>query len=277
MLSRNTHEVEHLQTLAPDILFSFIPCDLASIRDIRRAVSDLAQLAHRLDVLFCNSALCMVPADTTADGYEIQFGVNHLGHAVLIKLLMPLLIQTSAHEPEDVRIIIVSSHALAWAPRGGINFDDLDTEQRRLTTKERYGQSKLANLLYARELALKYPALKTVAVYPGIADTNLMSHQSKTAMRYDKVVRAVTKLYYKICGKTDKGASTPAAAAEALVWCAMTPKAEVENGGFYDPGGVSGGCTSHGRNMLLGAALWDWTARIVERVPMEPAFVPDST
>jgi retinol dehydrogenase-12 len=281
LLSRNTYDgvaiAEQIQTTAPDILISFIPCDLSSFTEIRRAVSDFALLSSRLDLLFCNSALCMVPANLTQDGYEIQFGVNHLGHALLIKLLMPTLLQTAAQEPEDVRIIMVSSRAHSWAPKEGIRFDDLETEQRRLTTKERYGQSKLANLLYARELALKYPAIKTVSVYPGVADTNLMSHRSKKSMRYDRVVRAVTNLFNRICRRSGKELLTPAEGARALVWCAMAPTADVTSGEYYDPGGALGQCSAKGRDMYLATSLWDWTQSIVEKVPMERRFISEDT
>lgn len=113
------------------------------------------------------------------DGYEIQFATNHLGHALLIKLLLPLLEKTAAAPGSDVRIINLTSTAHKSTPSNGIDFATLKTDQASLgsfvqpSKWMRYGQSKLANVLYAQELARRYPNIKSVSVHPGFIKTEL--------------------------------------------------------------------------------------------------------
>jgi NAD(P)-dependent dehydrogenase (short-subunit alcohol dehydrogenase family) len=114
MLSRNVDQgaiiIEKIQVASPNMLISFIPCDLSSFASIRKAVSDFAQLSPRFDLLICNSAICAVSPSLTADGYDMQFGVNHLGHALLIKLLLPMFLTTALQPSDDVRIVLVTSY-----------------------------------------------------------------------------------------------------------------------------------------------------------------------
>lgn len=113
------------------------------------------------------------PASTTAEGYEIQFGTNHLGHALLTKLLLPVLIKTAEEEGSDVRIINLTSGGEAFAPKGGIAFDELKSDMASHLTLRRYGQSKLANILFTKQLAKRYPMIKSVAIHPGAVNTEL--------------------------------------------------------------------------------------------------------
>jgi NAD(P)-dependent dehydrogenase (short-subunit alcohol dehydrogenase family) len=193
MLSRNVDKgaviIEKIQPASPNILITFIPCDLSSFVSIRKAVSDFALLSSRLDLLICNSSICIVSPSLTADGYEMQFGVNHLGHTLLIKLLLPTLLRPSLQPPEDVRIVLLASSAHDWGPKEGIIFNGLQTTQENLSCKQRYGQSKLANIVYAREMARWYPAIKTVAVSPGNVDTSIMYHWRRKYLRFDRLIR----------------------------------------------------------------------------------------
>ena len=115
----------------------------------------------------------MTPPGTTKDGYEIQFGTNHMGHALLTKLLLPKLLSTANIPDADVRIITLSSVAHEWAPKGGLQLDTVHSEQRKISSRERYGQSKLANILYTNELATRYPAISCISVHPGSVNTGL--------------------------------------------------------------------------------------------------------
>src|SRR5258705_2724480 len=144
--------IEKIQAASPNILITFIPCYLSSFASIRKAVSAFTLLSSRLDLLICNSAICAASPSLTADGYNMQFGVNHLGHALLVKFLLPTLLRTAAQPSDDVRIVLLTSSAHDWAPRGGIAFDSLQNTQAYLTSKQRYGQSKLAHILYARQM-----------------------------------------------------------------------------------------------------------------------------
>ena len=117
------------------------------------------------------------PPALSTDGYEIQFATNFLGHALLIKHFLPLLLSTaSAHG--DARIVSLTSTGFTVAPRNhGIVFSDLRTTQNYEFGAKwtRYGQSKLAILLYTAKLARRYPVLSTAIVHPGVIATDLVT------------------------------------------------------------------------------------------------------
>ncbi|GAB1207880.1 hypothetical protein APSETT445_006615 [Aspergillus pseudonomiae] len=147
---------------------SFVECDLASLDSVKKAAEDILAKESRLDVLMCNAGIMALPPDLTKDGYEVQFGTNHLGHALLIQKLLPLL--------QQYRRSRCGCYQLH--PSGGIVFDDLKHTQDYgvFGSWRRYGQSKLANILYARELARRYPDITTVSVHPGVITTGLVEN-----------------------------------------------------------------------------------------------------
>ncbi|KAL0571555.1 hypothetical protein V5O48_010404, partial [Marasmius crinis-equi] len=159
--------IEEAKAIAPNAQVTFIQCDLASLESVKEAAAQFTSLSSRLDVLVCNAGIMAVPAALTKDGYEVQFGTNHVGHALLIKLLMPSLLRTADEPQSDVRIIILSSVGHRFHPSGGIRFDTLREPDTIGNAGLRYGQSKLANVLYAKELARRYPKITSVAVHPG--------------------------------------------------------------------------------------------------------------
>lgn len=131
---------------------------------MRSAVEQVKAETSRLDVVMANAGVMVLPTGLTRQGYEQQFGINHLGNALFVRGLLPLLRKT-AGEGYDVRVIILTSLAWTQAPKGGILFDGLRTEQDMFLGKFiRYAQSKLANLLYAKELAKRFPEVATVSV-----------------------------------------------------------------------------------------------------------------
>jgi len=144
--------------------------DLASLASTRSFADAFARTHGRLDMLINNAGVMAIPRRATADGFEMQFGTNHLGHSALTGLLLPLLLTTPT-----ARIVTVSSGAHIL---GKINFDDLQSE-RSYSKWGAYGQSKLANLLFAYELQRKLTAAGSqaisVAAHPGYAATNLQS------------------------------------------------------------------------------------------------------
>ncbi|MFD9319905.1 oxidoreductase [Streptomyces sp. NPDC060053] len=143
--------------------------DLASVREFADALP-----YDRLDLLVNNAGVMAMPYGTTADGFETQFGVNHLGHFALTGLLMPALLATRGRSPE-ARIVTVSSMAHLL---GNIDPDDLNSE-RRYRRWIAYGRSKTANLLFTHELARRLTAAGAEAVaaaaHPGYAATNLQT------------------------------------------------------------------------------------------------------
>ena len=128
-----------------------------------------ARIFTRLDILICNAGVMVPPYGQTKQGFELQFGTNHLGHFALIGRLMPVLIASGS-----ARVVVVSSLAAHF---GHIDFDDLQWQRRRYAKWPAYGQSKLANLVFALELARRLAAAESVvsalAAHPGGAVTNL--------------------------------------------------------------------------------------------------------
>lgn len=142
--------------------------DLASLASVRRFAAEFQQQYTTLDILCNNAGIMAIPRRTTADGFEMQLGTNHLGHFALTGLLLPPLLQTPG-----ARVVTVSS---GLHERGTINFADLMGQQT-YDKWSAYSQSKLANLLFAYELQRKFVAtgvaVKSVAAHPGYSATNL--------------------------------------------------------------------------------------------------------
>ena len=142
--------------------------DLADLSSIRAFADRIRAGRDHIDLLINNAGVMAAPHRRTADGFELQFGTNHLGHFALTGLLLPLL-----YERPDARVVTVSSNN----HKGGrMRFDDLQGE-RRYSRWGAYGQSKLANLLFAFELDRRLKAagwsLISVAAHPGYSATNL--------------------------------------------------------------------------------------------------------
>jgi NAD(P)-dependent dehydrogenase (short-subunit alcohol dehydrogenase family) len=138
-----------------------VACDLTDPASIRACVSELKGRTVRLDVIICNAGIMMPPTLELVHGYESQFFVNHIGHFMLVTGLVDAL-------ADHARIVMVSSEAHRFAPRGGIDFDNLGAEKG-YRPWSCYARSKLANLLFAKELARRFAGTtKTAnAVHPG--------------------------------------------------------------------------------------------------------------
>src|SRR4029077_9904720 len=148
------------------------PLDLASLESIRAAAGELRARHPRIDLLVNNAGVMFTPKQATRDGFELQFGTNHLGHFALTGLLLEQMLPVPGS-----RVVTVSS--LGHRLRARINFDDLQGERsyRRVAA---YSQSKLANLLFTYELHRRLSGAATttiaVAAHPGLASTELTRH-----------------------------------------------------------------------------------------------------
>lgn len=145
-----------------------VRCDLASKAETRRAAEEILERFDRAHVLITNAGIYTRRREATADGFELQFGVNHLGHFLLTHLLLDRL---TASAP--ARIIVVSSEAHHDAQ---LDFDDLQWRRRRYDPKEAYACSKLANVLFTYELArrLEGTGVTANALHPGVIATNMV-------------------------------------------------------------------------------------------------------
>lgn len=155
---------------------TFVQCEMSNLSSVKEASKMILAQTDRLDIFMCVAGIMAVPPAMSTDGYEIQFATNHLGQALLIKLLLLRLLSTAQEPESDVRIVITSSTAARppLPPPGGIEFDKLKTSQDMLMgPMRRYAQSKLANILYASTLAIKFPQITTISVHPGVGYTGL--------------------------------------------------------------------------------------------------------
>lgn len=149
-----------------------MPLDLADLDSVREFAQSFTARFDRLDLLINNAGVMMPPASTTKQGFELQFGVNHLGHFALTGLLLDRLRSTAG-----ARVVNLSSQA----HRGGrIDFDDVDFSKRRYDRMAAYNQSKLANLLFTFEAVRRFAAagidVLVAAAHPGWTRTNLQQY-----------------------------------------------------------------------------------------------------
>ncbi len=210
--------------------------DLADLTSVRAFAVEMNTAHPQLDVLVNNAGIMAIPRRTTTDDFEMQFGVNHLGHFALTGLLLPCL----AAAPYVGRVVTVSSQLHAV---GAIDFDDLMSE-RRYGPWRAYGQSKLANLLFAFELQRRVDRaglpLASVACHPGQAATNLMHNAGTRALQ----------LFRRASARVIRAALQPAAhGARPSLYAATMP--DVEGGDFFGPHGLGG---SRGYPIRLRAA-----------------------
>jgi protochlorophyllide reductase len=173
----------------PGASLDLVALDLASLASIRDFAAQVQRSYERLDLLFNNAGIMAIPQRDTKDGFEMQFGTNHLGHFALTGLLLPTLLATS-----QSRVITTTSLARR---AGKVDFDDIN-HQRSYGRWSAYGQSKTANLLFAFELQSRLTRAGattiSVAAHPGYANTNL---QSTTATEAGSSIEQIT---YKVLG-----------------------------------------------------------------------------
>ncbi|KAH8896098.1 oxidoreductase [Thozetella sp. PMI_491] len=252
--AKGSETIKRVQTKFPGVPASFIECDLADLASVQVASQKVLASTSRLDILICNAGIMARPPTVTKDGYEEQFQVNHLGHALLIRLLLPTMLTIAAEPGADVRIISTTSKAYKETAANGIDFATLKTGQASIApigvvgAWRRYGQSKLANILYARSLAKKQPEILAMSVHPGyIPDTELNSGVGWFTMLPARIMSIGTDV------ALEDGSHTQ-------LWAATAPRDRVVNGEFYEPFGVLGNKeTAHVKNDALAERLWDWT------------------
>ena len=229
-----------------------IPLDLASFKSIRAAAEKFNSDCDRLDILMLNAGTMGNPPTTTEEGFEVQVGTNHIGHFLFTKLLLPTLQRTVATPASDVRVVTLSSVGHSAAP----SFEVMTSTQALLdgSTWTRYGASKAANILFAAELARRYPEILSVAVHPGAVSSDLYAHASASSaiMKYGL---AASSLAFR---NVKSGALNQ-------LWAAGEKRELLTNGAYYVPVGAQAS-TQYATDADLGKKLWEWTeAQIAEK------------
>lgn len=169
--ARGKEAVKEIKAAHPQADVDVLQLDLASLDSVRSFADAFLMKHHNLSILINNAGVMAPPYRKTADGFELQFGTNHLGHFALAGRLLPALLRT-----QGSRVVVVSSKA---HEQGRIDFDNLDG-LKRYSRWAFYGQSKLANLLFMRELQRRLSAAQAsaiaVACHPGFASTKLVAN-----------------------------------------------------------------------------------------------------
>jgi NAD(P)-dependent dehydrogenase (short-subunit alcohol dehydrogenase family) len=224
--------------------------DLSTFDSIKKCAAEFNSKSDRLDLLFLNAGIAGTAPSLTTEGYETQFGVNHVGHALLSQLLMPKLLATQKQPGSDVRIMVTSSvGAHQFSPKSGIQLDKMKTTADSMNTMVRYGHSKLANALFARKLAQVYPGITATSHHPGTVGSEIWG-------KADGIGTILTMLSKPIVWLTaitsDKGAETG-------LWTATVDKASLKNGGYYEPVGIYKERNKNATDPKMTDDLWEWT------------------
>ena len=216
--------------------FQLILCDLSDLQSVRRAAASIGETYEKIDVMLNNAGVITTQRELTKEGLEMQFAVNHVGHFLLTMLLLQKLQKGS-------RIIQVASGAHKW---GDIYFEDLSLEKSFRPFKA-YGQSKLANVLFAKELSKKLApyGITVNSCHPGAVTTN-MGVNRETGFG-----RGITKLLKPFFRSPEEGAAT-------AVYLATDPSVEGITGEYFyngQPEKVS----RKARDEELSKKLFQWT------------------
>lgn len=219
--------------------------DLASLQSVRNMAKDVNETEERLDILINNAGIVGCPKLQTEDGFEMHFGVNHLGHFLLTNCLLDLLKRSTPS-----RIVNVSSLA---HEKGKIDFDDINKEKNH-TPFTCYQQSKLANVLFTRELAnrLQGTGVTAYSLHPGVIYTEIWRHLRPTLPLWKRfVIRPLLHLL-----------KTPRQGAQTTIYCAVDESLEGVSGLYYSDCAPKE-AAPQGRDDAAAKRLWDLSASMV--------------
>ncbi|WP_068698549.1 SDR family oxidoreductase [Paenibacillus yonginensis] len=240
-LERGTAALENIKRCSKRDDPELILCDLGSMEQVRRAAEEIRSRCGHIDVLVNNAGVLTLKREETEDGFERQLGVNHLGHFVLTRELLPLL----AESPQG-RIVIVSS---AVHKIGRMNYNDPHMK-RHYTAWGAYGRSKLANLWFMKELndRLKDSRVTVNAVHPGAVSTQIGVNRSTG---FGAFVHRMLKPFFL----------TPEQGVDTAVYLASSPEvAEMSGLYFYKrkPAKISAKASSP----ELAHRFWEWSEEV---------------
>jgi len=190
--------------------------DLASLKSVRECCEQLGKSLNKIDILINNAGVMACPEMKTKDGFEMQIGTNHFGHFLLTNLLMPLIKEAAP----GARIINVSSSTHEF---GKIQWEDINWDKTPYSPFKAYSQSKLANVLFTKELARREDGsgVTVYALHPGAINTELFRHMQDIA--YGSLIAAVIKPFTK----------TAESGAQTSIFCSVDETLEDKNGLYY--------------------------------------------
>ncbi|CAG2109577.1 unnamed protein product, partial [Medioppia subpectinata] len=213
--------VNDILSLNPKANIKLLSLDLSSLKSVRKCVEELSGLETKVDILINNAGVAMCPEWQTEDGFEMQIGTNHLGHFLFTLHLIPLLKKAPAG-----RIVNVSAEMYKF---GRIHLDNINLRNGAYDNLYAYAQSKLANILFTRELAkrLRHSNITAYCLHPGVINTNLSRHVDNPELHETK-------------GQTNRGwfynkfFMTPLMGSQTTLYCALEDKLANESGFYYN-------------------------------------------
>eukprot|EP00878_Enallax_costatus_P009201 GHUV01009619.1.p1 GENE.GHUV01009619.1~~GHUV01009619.1.p1 ORF type:complete len:323 (+),score=85.49 GHUV01009619.1:886-1854(+) len=217
---RAANAVANLKQEVPAASIDYVLLDLAKLQSVRDAANKWLDSGRQIDVLLNNAGVMACPRMTTADGYEYQLGVNHLGHFLWTNMLLPQLQDSTS----PVRIINVASTAHVF---GQINFGDIQSE-RNYDRWRAYGQSKLANIMFTYELAKRLQPSTNITVnclHPGVVRTELPRYLMTDPGAWTS--KLMTALFTPFTLSPEQGAQTS-------IYLASSPEVEGITSNYYD-------------------------------------------
>lgn len=237
--------IEKAQKAADRVAGTVIPvaCELSSVESVRACVNTVKDLGVTLDAIICNAGIMALPKLQQKHDIELQFFTNHISHFILVTELLETL------SKEDGRVVMVSSNAHTRAPDAGIEFDNL-SGKRNYSPWGAYGQSKLANLLFARELNERMEEGRSAyALHPGVIKTNIGRH-------LNPVMDLVWALGSVVALKSEEqGAATQC-------YAAVHPNA-LQHAGLYLSHCNLASSNEHGRDLKMARKLWEVSEELV--------------
>lgn len=248
--------IQDIKKEVPNAPIAFLEMDLASFSSLKSAADSFLAENDRLDVLINNAGVFACPPGLTMEGYEIQFGTNYMGSALLTRLLLPILDKTAGKENpgNDVRIVNVSSEIYRATQNGSLPLSQMNTPLAEMSTITRYGQSKLANLYFAKSYAKRYPHIKSVALHPGLVQTNIGS-----GMTANPILSFIFSQITRVAS-----IDVPAGALNQL-WASTAKSDEVKNGAYYIPSMKEANRADIMNDRDKAEELWQWTEREFEK------------
>lgn len=245
-----TEAARWIHAEVPDAKTAAVHLDLTSLTSVRTAAAKIGEAAPVIDVLMNNAGVMFTPFSRTQDGFEIQFGTNHLGHFELTRTLTPQLTAAAG-----ARIVILSSggHAL-----GDVDIDDPNWERREYDKFIAYGASKTANILHAKEAdrRLYELGIRAYAVHPGTVATSLARYMSKSDFSQLRKFAAASGAAR---GKKSDGHldfTTPEYGSATQVWAAVSPELADRGGLYLENCTVSDAVAPYANNAEHAAQLW---------------------
>ncbi|KAH3757574.1 retinol dehydrogenase 11 [Pelomyxa schiedti] len=227
--------------------FKVMKLDLSSLASVRNFAQDFLSNFHRCDLLINNAGVMLEPHGSTADGFEVHFGINHLGHFLLTALLLPTLRQSRA------RVVNVSSIANAYCH--DLELDNIHPTSAAYDSARMYGRSKLANVLFTRELQRRFgKEISSYSLHPGVIRTSITRH----------LPRIIVILYF-ILGWL--GMKSSEEGAQTTLHCALAEEGplahQLQPGLHYSDCRRSTKTSPLADDPLLAKKLWELSERLV--------------